>query len=239
MTGNDLLFVVVPYAALILMVVVTIARWRLHTFTVSSLSSQLLESRRLYWGSVSFHWGLTLVLLGHLAALAVPGSFEIWNGGSVRRLILEVTGLALGLLALFGVVTLILRRIQVPRIRAVTSKMDAVVLGLLFVQIATGVWIALGYRWGSYWGTAVFVPYMRGLLALSPRPELIETLPVILKTHVLAFFAFMALLPFSRLVHIFTLPLNYLTRPWQKVVRTSREPHVYDPWNDELLDRVR
>lgn len=239
MSGNDLLFVVVPYAAFVLLVVVTIARWRLHPFTVSSLSSQLLESRLLYWGSVSFHWGLTLVLLGHLAALIIPRSFEIWNGVSVQLFLLEATGLALGLLALFGVVTLIVRRIQVPRIRAVTSKMDIVVLGLIFLQIATGVWIAIGYRWGSFWGTSVFVPYVRSLLTLSPRPELVVALPIVLKTHVLAFFAFMAVFPFSRLIHIFTLPLNYLTRPWQKVVSNRPEEYVYDRSNDELLDRVR
>ncbi len=172
MTGNDLLFVVLPYAAFAVLVVVSIARWRLHTFTVSSLSSQLLESRLLYWGSVSFHWGLTLVLLGHLAALLIPRSFEIWNGISFQLLLLEVTGLALGLLALFGILTLIYRRIAVSRVRAVTSRMDAVVLGLLLLQIATGVWIAIGYRWGSFWGTSVFVPYVRSLLTFSPRPEL-------------------------------------------------------------------
>lgn len=238
MSGNDLLFVVVPYVAAALFVVVTIARWRLHPFTVSSLSSQLLESRRLFWGSISFHWGLVIILLGHLAALIVPRAFEVWNGVSLQLFLLEATGLALGLWALFGAVVLILRRIQVPRIRAVTSPMDGVVLALLFAQILTGVWIAIGYRWGSYWGTSVFVPYIRSLLTLSPRPELVEPLPIVLKTHALLFFAFLAVFPFSRLVHMITLPLNYLTRPWQKVIRTSPEPYVYQPANDELVNRV-
>jgi nitrate reductase gamma subunit len=238
MSGNDLLFVVLPYTAVALLVIVTIARWRLHEFTVSSMSSQLLESRRLYWGSISFHWGLTLILVGHLAALIIPRSFELWNAVPVQLLLLEITGFALGLWALFGIVMLILRRIQVPRIRTVTSKMDAVVLGLLLVQIVTGLWIAVGYRWGSAWGTAVFVPYIRSLLRFSPRPELVEALPIILKTHVLAFFAFVALFPFSRLVHIITLPLNYLTRPWQKVIRNAPEPYVYQPSNGEFRRRV-
>jgi nitrate reductase gamma subunit len=238
MSGNDLLFVVLPYAAVALLVIVTIARWRLHEFTVSSMSSQLLESRRLYWGSISFHWGLTLILLGHLAALIIPRSFELWNAVPLQLLLLEVTGFALGLWALFGIVMLILRRIQVPRIRTVTSKMDAVVLGLLLVQIVTGLLIAVGYRWGSFWGTAVFVPYIRSLLRFSPRPELVEALPIILKLHVLSFFTFVALFPFSRLVHIITLPLNYLTRPWQKVIRNAPEPYVYQPSNGEFRRRV-
>ncbi|MCP4224093.1 MAG: respiratory nitrate reductase subunit gamma, partial [Actinomycetia bacterium] len=102
MSSNDLLFAVFPYVAVALAVIVTIVRWRQHPFSVSSLSSQLLESRRLYWGSVSFHWGLVLVLVGHLLALIVPQGFEIWNGAPLRLYLLEATGLALGLWAAFG-----------------------------------------------------------------------------------------------------------------------------------------
>jgi len=85
----------------------------------------------------------------------------------------------------------------------------------------------------------VFVPYVRSLLTFSPQPDLVEPLPIILKSHVLAFFAFVAIFPFSRLVHIFTLPLSYLTRPWQKVVRERPEPYVYQPGTDEFLTRRR
>ncbi len=237
MSGNEMLFVVFPYAAFALLVVVSIARWRLHQFTVSSMSSQLLESRRLFWGSIPFHWGLTLILVGHLAALIVPRSFELWNAVPLQLLLLEITGMALGLWALFGIVVLISRRIQVPRVRSVTTTMDAVVLGVILAQIVTGLLIAIGYRWGSFWGTAVFVPYVRSLLSFSPRPELVAALPVVLKLHVLSFFVFVAIFPFSRLVHIITLPLNYLTRPWQKVVRNAPEPYVYQPSADEFLTR--
>jgi nitrate reductase gamma subunit len=235
---NQLLFVVFPYVAVVLAVVVSVVRWRRHPFTVSALSSQLLESRKLFWGSVAFHWGITLVLLGHLAALLVPRGFELWNGAPLRLYLLEATGLALGLWALFGVVVLIYRRANTSRIRAVTTPMDLVVLGILAVQIVTGVWIALGYRWGSFWGTSVFVPYIRSLLALQPRPELVAPLPFVLQLHAFSFFVFLAVFPFSRLVHIVTVPLGYLARPWQKVVRVNREPHVYHPASDRPLERT-
>ncbi|NND02885.1 MAG: respiratory nitrate reductase subunit gamma [Acidimicrobiia bacterium] len=237
MSGNEMLFVVFPYAAFTLLIVVSIARWRLHQFTVSSMSSQLLESRRLFWGSIPFHWGLTLILIGHLAALIVPRSFELWNSVPLQLLLLEITGMALGLWALFGAIVLISRRVQVPRVRSVTTTMDWVVLGVILAQIVTGLLIAIGYRWGSFWGTSVFVPYVRSLLTFSPQPELVAALPVVLKLHVLSFFVFAAIFPFTRLVHIITLPLNYLTRPWQKVVRNAPEPYVYQPSADEFLTR--
>lgn len=224
MTTNDLLFGVIPYAVTALAIVGTIVRWRLHPFSVSSLSSQLLESRKLYWGSVPFHWGLSLILVGHLAALIVPRGFEIWNGAPLRLYLLEMTGLALGLWAGFGIAVLIWRRLSNPRIRSVTSPMDGVVLAIIAAQIVSGVWIAIGYRWGSYWGTAVFVPYMRSLLTFRPDPSYVEPLPLMLKIHVLAFFAFLAVFPFSRLVHIITLPLQYLFRPWQKVTANRHAP---------------
>lgn len=239
MSANALLFAVFPYVAVAILVVVTIARWRLHPFTVSSLSSQLLESKRLFWGSVAFHWGTTIILIGHLAALLVPRGFELWNVVPLQRFLLEATGLALGLWAGFGLIVLIIRRIQVPRIRAVTSRMDLVVLAVLFVQIGTGVWIALAYRWGSFWGTAVFVPYVRSLIRFSPEIDVVSVLPLVLKAHVLTFFVLLAVFPFTRLVHMITLPLNYLTRPWQKVVRNAPEPYVYQPGADEPLRRVR
>jgi len=238
MNFNDLIFGAFPYAAMALLVAVAIIRWRWYPFSVSSLSSQLLESRRLYWGSVPFHWGISLILLGHLLALIIPGGFEAWNGASLRLYVLEATGLALGLWAAFGLAVLIVRRLTNARVRAVTSPMDHVVLAVIGIQIITGIWIAIGYRWGSLWGTAVFVPYMRSVLTFRPRPELVDPLPLVLQAHVLMFWVFIALFPFTRLVHIITLPLGYLTRPWQQVIRMTPQPSAYHPAPDDPLGRV-
>ncbi len=158
MSTNDLLFGVFPYVAVALLVIVAIARWRLHPFSVSSLSSQLLESRKLYWGSIPFHWGLSLILVGHLLALIVPRGFELWNGVPTRLYLLEFTGLALGLWVAFGLTVLAYRRFTNSRIQAVSSPADHLVLCVLGIQVVTGLWIAVGYRWGSIRPTSVFVP---------------------------------------------------------------------------------
>ncbi|HSF86170.1 MAG TPA: respiratory nitrate reductase subunit gamma [Acidimicrobiia bacterium] len=238
MSVDELLFAVLPYVALVLAVVVTVLRWRRHAFTVSALSSQILESRKLFWGSVSFHWGISIVLVGHLLALLIPSAFTLWNGAPLRLYLLEITGFGLGLWAAFGVGVLIYRRLSNRRVAAVTTPMDLVVLAVIAVQIITGLWIAFGYRWGSFWGPGVFTPYVRSLFVLDPRVDLVAPLPFILKTHVVAFWAFLLVFPFTRLVHIITVPLGYLFRPWQKVIRTSREPGVYHPASDRPLERV-
>ena len=236
---NNLLFVVFPYVAATLAIVVTIIRWRRHPFSVSALSSQLLEKRKLYWGSVSFHWGMTIILLMHLVVLIIPDGIDYWNGAPVRLYLLEATGIALAVWAGVGLGILLYRRMTNLRVRAVTTRADMVVLGIIAVAIITGLWTAIGYRWGSYWGTAVFVPYVRSLLVFQPRPELVEALPWVIKTHVLTAFAFLVAFPFTRLVHIITVPFGYLTRPWQKVIRMSREPAVYHPASKKPLERIK
>ncbi len=238
MTANEVLFGVVPYMAATLAIVVTVVRWRRNMFSVSSLSSQLLESKQLYWGTIPFHWGLSLVLVGHLLALFIPSGFEAWNGTPIRLYILEGTGLALGIWAGIGIIILIARRLTYPRVRRVTSPMDAFVLIIIATQIVSGVWIAIGYRWGSFWGTAVFVPYVRGLLTFQPDPAMVDALPLVLKVHVLAFFAFLAVFPFTRLVHIITLPLQYLFRPWQKVTANRPAPPIEYVTNDAAPSEV-
>jgi nitrate reductase gamma subunit len=217
-TLSVMLFVVFPYAALALAIIVTVLRWRKAPFSISSLSSQLLESKKLFWGSIPFHWGIIFILTGHIFVLFLPSAVDWWNGVPVRLYALEITGVALGLWTLFGLVVLTYRRLSVAKIRVVTTPMDIVVLAVLFVQIVSGLWIAIGLRFGAAWATGVVVPYVWSLVVLQPKPELIAPFSVVLQIHIVAFWVFLAIFPFTRLVHILTYPIMYLTRPWQKVV---------------------
>ena len=225
MSDGILLFVVLPYVGLTLAIVGTVYRLKYRKFSVSSLSTQLLENRKLFWGSISFHWGIVWILTGHLLALLVPVGFRAWNGSPVRLYLLEISGFALGLWALSGLIMLIYRRMTSRRVLAVTTRMDFVVLTLLFAQIVTGLWIAVGYRWGSFWGTGVFVPWIWSLLTFRPRPELVANIPLVLQTHATLFWMFLVVFPFTRLVHIITVPFQYLIRPWQ-IVRWVRRERV-------------
>jgi len=223
MNWNLLFFVVFPYISLTLFIVVTIYRSIFRPFTISSLSSQLLERKYLYWGSNPFHYGITIVLLAHLIALLLPKGLLLWNAVPIRLYLLEISGFALGLWSLIGLIILVWRRLTVPYIKAVTLPMDIIVLLLTLVSTITGVLTAVGYRFGSTWFTGVFTPYLWSILTLQPRPELVKTLPWLIQLHVVNFFVILAIFPFSRLIHILTLPLGYLIRPWQIVIWVRRE----------------
>ncbi|MEN8239182.1 MAG: respiratory nitrate reductase subunit gamma [Actinomycetota bacterium] len=218
-TVSVMLFVALPYAALALAIAVSVVRWRQAPFTVSSLSSQLLESRKLFWGSIPFHWGIVLILTGHLFVLFLPSTVDWWNGVPLRLYAIEITGVALALWAAFGIVVLLYRRLTNAKVRVVTTPMDLVVLLVLAVQVVTGLWVAIALRFGAAWATGVVVPYVWSLIKLNPQPELVTPFPLVLQIHIVAFYVFLAIFPFTRLVHFVTFPIMYLTRPWQRVVR--------------------
>ena len=215
---DNLFYIIFPYAAVTLAVVITVQRFLKRGFTYSSLSSQFLEGDELFYGSVPWHIGILIVLAGHVIGFAIPRQVLWWNGVPARLYVLETTGLLFGLLAFVGIVSLIVRRLTSARIRAVTSLMDIVVLLVLLVQVALGVYTALFYRWGSSWYATSAVPYLRSLFVLQPDLKMIAPLPMAVKAHIVNAFVFLAILPFSRLVHMLVVPVHYLWRPYQVVI---------------------
>jgi nitrate reductase gamma subunit len=217
-----ILFVIFPYIALFSAIVVTVYRSVTRPFSISSQSSQLLEHRRLYWGSVPFHWGITIILLGHLVAIVFPQSIVLWNAQPLRLYLLEITGFGLGVYALVGLLILAWRRVTVGRIRAVSTPMDYGILVLLLVALVTGLITSSLYRWGSYWFTGVFTPYSASILTFRPDASALAPLPFAIQLHVFTAWLLTLVFPFSRLVHIITWPLGYLLRPWQIVIGLKR-----------------
>lgn len=216
------LFSVLPYVALAIAVAGGVYRYYGDRFTYSSLSSQLLENYTLFWGSVLWHYGIVLVLLAHLFAGLFP-----WLSGRLLshpplRFLLELAGLCLAFLAVFGISLLIVRRLSDPRVRRVTSVMDWVLLALLFFQVAGGIFIALSYRWGSLWYLYTAVPWFWSLVCFDPKFASLLPLPFFVKLHMINGFVIIGIFPFTRLVHIFTVPITYLWRPYQVVIWNRR-----------------
>ena len=55
-------------------------------------------------------------------------------------------------------------------------------------------------------------PWIRGILTFHPDPGLMAEVPFQYKLHILAAFALLAFSPFTRLVHIWSVPLFYIFR---------------------------
>lgn len=224
---NLLLYVVLPYAALAIFLIGSIYRYMNKGFTVSSISSQFLEGKKLFWGSQPFHWGLLFLFFGHLIAFLFPRAIIAWNGEPVRLLILEVSSFAFGLSAFLGIMLLIYRRLTSPRIQIVTTKMDVVVYLVLITQIVSGLLIAYHSRWGSSWFAAFLSPYIRSIFVFDPQIDAISSVnSLALKVHVISAFALIGLIPFTRFIHFLVYPVDYLWRSYQQVIWNWNRKHI-------------
>ena len=226
---NIVLFVAFPYVAVMTFALGVVYRRQQKGFTVSSLSSQFLEGRMLFWGTVPFHIGLLVVLGGHMVAFLVPQALLAWNSQPVRLIILEGTAFVFGVTVLIGLAALMYRRFTNPRIRAVTTKMDVAIELLLLAQVFLGCWVALGFRWGSSWFAADLTPYLWSLIRFSPETGAVFALPWVIKLHIVGAFAILFMVPFTRLVHFIVAPLDYLVRPYQQVMWNWDRKTVRDP----------
>lgn len=223
------LLVLLPYLAVGIMLVGSIYRYRRHGFSVSSLSSEFLEGRRLFWGTQPFHWGLLFLFFGHLVAFLIPRGVMAWNSHPLRLLILEISAFGFGLAVLIGLGALVYRRMSNARIRTVTSTMDIVLLAVLLVQVVTGLFIAWAYRWGSSWFAAVLTPYLWSLLKLQPETAAVAAMPWMIKIHIAGAFSILLLIPFTRLMHLLVAPFPYLWRPYQVVIWPWNRKTIRDP----------
>ncbi len=215
---DSVLFVAFPYLATVLAVLVGIYRYVNDRFSYSSFSSQLLEAPKLFWGSAPWHYGIIAILLAHLLALFFPGWWATLLGSPERLYLLEMSGLALALVSLLGLVVLTFRRLSVRRAFAVTSTADWILLVALLAQVSLGFWVALFYRWGANWYLHTAVPWLISLAMFNPQIQYVTTLPWVVKLHMIGGFVIVGLFPFTRLVHLVTVPIPYLWRPYQLVI---------------------
>ena len=226
---HHFLFGIYPYIAISVMVIGSIIRYERDPFTWKSSSSQLLRRRQLVLGSILFHVGVLVVLFGHLIGLLTP----IWvfdaigiSHGAKQVLAVVVGGIA-GVMALVGGVILFHRRWTDPRIRRTSSFADIAVLALLIAQLVLGLGtIVVSVQHLDGHEMVTFMAWAQGIFTFDPAAaSYIEDAALVFKLHLFLGLTIFLIFPFTRLVHMLSVPLRYLTRPGYQVVRTRRR-HV-------------
>jgi nitrate reductase gamma subunit len=224
-TWDALLWVALPYVSIALLVLGTIYRRRYDKFGWTTRSSQLYESQILRWGSPLFHAGILLVLLGHIGGLLVPKSWTEAVGISddTYHAMSAGLGTVAGLLLLLGLVILIARRRLVGPVFTATTRNDKAMYLLLSLVILLGLWttIRVNTIGAGYDYRETVSPWFRSVFRLNPEAELMAGVPLSMKAHIVAAWVLLAAWPFTRLIHAFSMPLGYLTRPY--VVYRSRD----------------
>ena len=225
---NAVPWIAFPYLSAAAFVIGHLWRWRFDRLGWTSRSSQLLEQRRLRVGSPLFHVGLLGVLGGHVVGMLVPerATRAVGVSDHLYHVFSLAAGGSFGALALVGIVILTLRRLLVPAVRRNGSGLDIAVDVLLLAVIGLGMGETIGWQLGvgEYAYRETVSVWFRGLFAFRPDASLLSGAPWIYQVHTLASLALFALWPFSRLVHVWTVPVQYVIRRAHILYRGSPAP---------------
>jgi nitrate reductase gamma subunit len=224
---STLVWIVLPYACLAVFVAGHIWRWRHDQLGWTTHTSQLLENRLLRLGSPLFHLGAFGVIAGHAMGLLVPASFTEFVGISEHTYhVVSVTGgTVTGVMLVTGLALLIARRFVSGRVRRATTTMDKVLYVALAVMVVLGMsgTVVVNLFGEGYDYRETIAVWFRGVFQFQPDPSLMSGAPLVFQLHAIGGFLFLALWPFTRLVHVWSAPLAYLWRPYV-VYRGRRSP---------------
>ncbi len=223
---NLLLWGVLPYLCIGSLVGGTIWRYRYDRFGWTTRSSQLYESRLLRIGSPLFHFGILVVVVGHVVGLLIPQSWTdaIGVDESLYHFLALSLGAVAGVCTLVGIVILVYRRRTTGPVFMATTRNDKLMYVLLVGAIVLGLWttvvaIGAGHQAANYRETVS--PWFRSVLLLRPDVAAMAAAPIQFHIHAVVGMLLFAVWPYTRLVHAFTAPVHYLFRPY--IVYRSRD----------------
>lgn len=224
---HNFLFGIYPYIATAVLLIGCIARYERDPFTWKSSSSQLLRRKQLIMGSVLFHVGILTIFAGHFVGLLTPiwifDAMGISHGA--KQLLAIIAGGGAGILMLIGGSMLLHRRLTDPRIRKTSSFADIAILVILMVQLVLGLGTILSslQHLDGYEMTK-FMSWAQGIATFEAgAADYIADVALVFKLHLVLGLTILLLFPFTRLVHMLSVPVRYLTRPGYQIVRSRRQ----------------
>ena len=225
---HTFLFGIYPYIALSVLLIGTIARYETDPFTWKTSSSQLLRRKQLVLGSVLFHVGVLVIFLGHLVGLLTP--IQIFDALGIshgaKQTLAVVAGGVAGVMALAGGLILFHRRWTDPRIRKTSSFADIAILALLLVQLILGIgtiFVSLQHLDGQE--MTKFMTWAQMIFTFrSGAADQIADVALVFKLHLFLGLTIFLVFPFTRLVHMLSVPLRYVVRPGYQIVRSRKHP---------------
>jgi nitrate reductase gamma subunit len=220
---NFFLFQILPYLALAVFILGCLLRFDREPYSWRSKSSQLLRRRQLMMGSVFFHVGILVVLVGHAVGLLTPiavfDALGIPHGA--KQVLAMVVGGAAGVLCFIGLLMLLHRRLFDARIRATSSFADIAVLFLLLGQLILGlctITVSMDHLDGHE--MVKFMEWAQHIVTFrSGAADFVADVHPIFKAHLTLGLLLLVAFPFTRLVHALSAPVGFVFRPWQIVRR--------------------
>jgi respiratory nitrate reductase gamma subunit len=217
--GKILLWIIFPYTAFAVFVVGHWWRYRRDQFAWTSRSTELLDRGTLGWASPAFHYGALAAVGGHVIGECIPESATDAIGipESTYRWFAGVAGGIAATVTLVGLAGLLYRRATSDRVRRTTTRMDLLTYALLTALIVIGSWMTFGYTLltaspENY--RATISPWWQSLFYFDPNVDAATNAPLLYQLHAIIAWGFWAAFPFTRLVHAWSIPLQYIGRPY-------------------------
>lgn len=225
---NNLFFGLYPYICLSVFVIGSWIRFDREQYGWTSSSSQLLSTAGVRLSSNLFHIGVIGIFFGHLVGLLAP--YAIWETVGLSSLgkqnIAMYGGGFLGILCLIGGGMLLLRRLTNARVRATSRTSDIFILVWILVTLLFGLATTFTTAHHASLGSAdtmmALSQWAKSVVLFSPKPELVASAELVFQIHLVFGMTLFLLFPFTRLVHVWSAPIGYLTRSYQ-IVRTKRK----------------
>ncbi len=223
---TTLAWVVFPYLCLFSFFIGHVWRYRFDKFGWTSRSSQMYEDKLLSVASPLFHFGILAVFGGH-ALMMVPESWTNAVGvtNADYHLLAVFAGATAGIATVIGMAILIVRRRFNLSVLKATTPMDYVMYGLLVAIVLLGTWNTLnnGTLGREHDYRLDVAPWFRSLFYAQPKVDLMASSPIAYQVHDLIALALIGIWPYTRLVHVWSVPLAYVARPY--VVYRTRDAH--------------
>ncbi len=219
---NQFFFGIYPYMAISVFFIGSLLRYDRDQYTWKASSSQLLSKKDMRLGSNLFHIGIIMLFFGHFMGLLTPHSaYSFLISSGTKQLLAMTAGGIFGTICLVGMILLIRRRMSDPRIRATSQFTDLPILLILFVQLVLGL-ITIPFSAQHLDGSSMIAlaNWAQHLVTFQgDAASFVAGEAFIFKIHIVLGLTIFLIFPFTRLVHVWSVPIQYLTRSGYQIVR--------------------
>ena len=219
---NQFFFGYFPYIALGIFVVGSALRYDRDQYSWKADSSQLLSKKGMRVGSNLFHIGIIFLFFGHFFGLLTPEwVYHPFMTAGFKQVMAMTAGGIFGTVCLVGLIMLLHRRLTNKRIRATSHFSDTMILVVLLAQLVLGL-ITIPFSAQHLDGSSMIAlaNWAQHIVTFkSGAAAFIVNEAWVFKLHLFLGMGIFVLFPFSRLVHIWSVPVQYITRSNYQIVR--------------------
>ena len=221
---NVFFFSLYPYLCATVFLAGSWLRYDYGQYTWRAASSQMLDKKGFRLASNLFHIGILGIFFGHFFGLLTPHwMYESFLPMEVKQKLAMIAGGICGVMTLIGGLLLLKRRLFNPRVRATSTTADILILSILMIQCVLGL-LTIPFSAQHMDGGEMLklVGWAQAVVTFQGDAYAhLDGVAVIYRIHLVLGMTIFLLFPFTRLVHIWSAPLEYVTRRYQ-VVRSRR-----------------